>query len=146
MRDHYGVKIHPKMYNQHAEQTINHIKTEILQLDDEMGLHSYSKVSENADVATCAVEPSAFKAQLHTLQRELENAIDEHLCLLRQNRMLKESSWQNRLELEYQNLSMEYVSLQAHVERKHKEVMACERIIRILQADIAQRREGFRER
>ena len=141
MKDH--CVIGQNVYSQHFEQSQYQVMRAIHEREGAMDL---SQRGERGlpNVATLIVEPGDFKAQLQTLQYELEEAIDEHLKLLRQNKMLKKNSWQKELELEYQNLSFEHESLLADVERKHKEIMACERIIKILQTEISQRRLGHK--
>lgn len=137
MRNHYGIET--KMYNQYAEQAMYHTKKSIHEHDYEMGLSPHRETGHlKAD----------FNAQLSTLQYELEEAIDEHLDLLQQNKMLKEISGQQSstdMELEKKNLETKNASLQEDVQKKRKEVMACERIIKILQAEMAQRQLEYKE-
>ncbi|CAJ1934288.1 unnamed protein product [Cylindrotheca closterium] len=105
--------------------------------DDELSFtHSIETDNEGASTTPIVVVPDL---RLHMMQCELEVAIDEHLELLRENKILKESCCEKRvtgIELEYYDLSMEHDSLLADVTRKRKEVMACKRIIQILQGEI----------
>ena len=137
MLDNHGVN--PKMYSQKDEQMKYCMKVPIhKRKDDWSPTQGIETDSENGATPIPFAVPDL---QLHMLQCELEVSIDEHLELLRENKIIKESSCKERLteiELEYYDLSMEYDLLVADVTRKRKEVKACKMIIQILQGEITQ--------
>lgn len=137
MRDDYGVD--PEMYNQQTKQAKYHKKVPIHFFYDELN-RSQGMGMDNENHTGCTRNlVSDSKAHLHILQCELEEAMDDHLVLLQENKSLKESTCEKRvtaIDLEYMDLSAEYESLLADVERKRKEVNACKRIIHILQGEI----------
>mmetsp|Transcript_32926 Transcript_32926/g.79659 ORF Transcript_32926/g.79659 Transcript_32926/m.79659 type:complete len:160 (+) Transcript_32926:28-507(+) len=137
-RVHHQVMYNPVMYNPHAEQMNYHLEVPIYRLDDDLSPTQGMGMDKNERGATTTSVPDS-QAQLHILQLEFEVAIDEQLQLLRENKILKAISCEKRvteIEREYKDLSMESELLLADVERKRKEVKACERIIQILQGEI----------
>ena len=119
------------MHNQRSNQTNYQGTTPIHDYGYYKGLSQVVKTGTENVIVIDVEEPDS-EAELRTLQREFEQAMDEHMELLRENKMLKERSWEQELADEYKILSMESESMLADIDKMQKEVMACERIIRIL--------------